>query len=71
MMEGKQVEDVTVDLSEGLLYIVPKDGYVYTAENGTAYTKSTDQDGKAFTLLPTRRQGAYCGAEALYRKDGV
>ena len=47
MREGKQVEDVTVDLSEGLLYIVPKDGYVYTAENGTAYTKSTDQDGKA------------------------
>ena len=47
MMEGKQVENVTVDLSEGLLYIVPKDGYVYTAENGTAYTKSTDQDGKA------------------------
>ena len=47
MMEGKQVEDGTVDLSEGLLYIVPKDGYVYTAENGTAYTKSTDQDGKA------------------------
>ena len=47
MMEGKQVEDVTVDLSEGLLYIVPKDGYVYTAETGTAYTKSTDQDGKA------------------------
>ena len=47
MMEGKQVEDVTVDLSDGLLYIVPKDGYVYTAENGTAYTKSTDQDGKA------------------------
>ena len=47
MMEDKQVEDVTVDLSEGLLYIVPKDGYVYTAENGTAYTKSTDQDGKA------------------------
>ena len=36
-----------MDLSEGLLYIVPKDGYVYTAENGTAYTKSTDQDGKA------------------------
>ena len=47
MMEDKQVEDVTVDLSEGLLYIVPKDGYVYAAENGTAYTKSTDQDGKA------------------------
>ena len=47
MTEDKQVEDVTVDLSEGLLYIVPKDGYVYTAENGTAYTKSTDQDGKA------------------------
>ena len=47
MMGDKQVEDVTVDLSEGLLYIVPKDGYVYTAENGTAYTKSTDQDGKA------------------------
>ena len=47
MMESKQVEDVTVDLSEGLLYIVPKDGYVYAAENGTAYTKSTDQDGKA------------------------
>ena len=47
MIEDKQVEDVTVDLSEGLLYIVPKDGYVYTAENGTAYTKSTDQDGKA------------------------
>ena len=36
-----------MDLSEGLLYIVPKDGYVYAAENGTAYTKSTDQDGKA------------------------
>ena len=47
MTEARQVEDVTVDLSEGLLYIVPKDGYVYTAENGTAYTKSTDQDGKA------------------------
>ena len=50
MMESKQVEDVTVDLSEGLLYIVPKDGYVYAAENGTAYTKSTDQDGKAVTF---------------------
>ena len=47
MTEDKQVADVSVDSSEGLLYIVPKDGYVYTAENGTAYTKSTDQDGKA------------------------
>ena len=47
MTEEKQVADVSVDSSEGLLYIVPKDGYVYTAENGTAYTKSTDQDGKA------------------------
>ena len=45
MTEDKQVEDVTVDLSEGLLYIVPKDGYVYTAEDGTAYTKSTDKSG--------------------------
>lgn len=45
MTEDKQVEDVTVDLSEGLLYIIPKDGYVYTAEDGTAYTKSTDKSG--------------------------
>ena len=61
-----------MDLSEGLLYIVPKDGYVYAAENGTAYTKSTDQDGKAvYAFYRRRRQGAYRGAEALYRKDGV
>ena len=45
MTESRQVEDVTVDLSEGLLYIIPKDGYVYTAEDGTAYTKSTDKGG--------------------------
>ena len=47
MTEDKQVEDVTVDSSEGLLYIIPKDGYVYTAEDGTVYTKSTDKDGNA------------------------
>ena len=46
MTEARQVEDVTVDSSEGLLYITPADGYVYTDEDGTAYTKSTDKDGK-------------------------
>ena len=47
MTEDRQVEDVSVDSSEGLLYITPKDGYVYTSEDGTAYTKSTDKDGTA------------------------
>ena len=47
MTEDRQVEDVSVDSSEGLLYITPKDGYVYTNKDGTAYTKSTDKDGKA------------------------
>ena len=47
MTEEKQVADVSVDSSEGLLYITPKDGYVYTDEDGVAYTKSTDQDGNA------------------------
>ena len=46
MTEARQVEDVTVDSSEDLLYITPADGYVYTDEDGTAYTKSTDKDGK-------------------------
>ena len=47
MTEDKQVADVSVDSSEGLLYITPKDGYVYTDEDGVAYTKSTDTDGDA------------------------
>ena len=47
MTEDRQVEDVSVDSSEGLLYITPKDGYVYTSKDGTAYTKSTDKAGKA------------------------
>ena len=47
MTEEKQVADVSVDSSEGLLYITPKDGYVYTDQNGVAYTKSTDTDGNA------------------------
>ena len=47
MTEDHQVADVSVDSSEGLLYITPQDGYVYTSEDGTAYTKSTDNDGKA------------------------
>ena len=47
MTEEKQVADVSVDSSEGLLYITPKDGYVYTDQNGVAYTKSTDTDGDA------------------------
>ena len=47
MTEQGQVADVSVDSSEGLLYITPRDGYVYTDENGTAYTKSTDKNGDA------------------------
>ena len=47
MTEEKQVADISVDSSEGLLYITPKDGYVYTDQNGVAYTKSTDTDGNA------------------------
>ena len=47
MTEEKQVADVSVDSSEGLLYITPRDGYVYTDQNGVAYTKSTDTDGDA------------------------
>ena len=47
MTEEKQVADVSVDSSEGLLYITPKDGYVYTDQNGVSYTKSTDTDGDA------------------------
>ena len=47
MTEQGQVADVSVDSSEGLLYITPRDGYVYTDENGTAYTKSTAKNGDA------------------------
>ena len=45
MTENRQVEDVTVDSSEGLLYITPRDGYVYTDSDGVSYTKSTDKNG--------------------------
>ena len=45
MTENRQVEDVTVDSSEGLLYITPRDGYVYTDSVGVSYTKSTDKNG--------------------------
>lgn len=59
MMESKQVEDVTVDLSEGLLYIVPNDGYVYTAENGHRLHQvhGSGRQGR-LRFYRRRRQGA-------------
>ena len=45
MTEQGQVADVSVDSSEGLLYITPRDGYVYTDSDGVSYTKSTDKNG--------------------------
>ena len=45
MVEDKQVEKVIFDSAESILTVVPKDGYVYTSEDGVAYTNGTDEDG--------------------------
>ncbi|MBE6964182.1 MAG: ATP-dependent zinc metalloprotease FtsH [Ruminococcaceae bacterium] len=39
------VEGVDFDTDEAILIITPADGYAYTAEDGTVYTKYTDEDG--------------------------
>ena len=53
MMEGKQVEDVTVDLSEGLLYIVPKDGLSTLLRTAPPTPSPRIRTARPFTLLPT------------------
>ncbi len=47
MVTGGDVQSVDFDNEEDLLLITPVDGYVYTAADGTSYTKSTDDKGNA------------------------
>ena len=47
MVLDGQVEAVSFDNEEAILIITPVDGYTYTAESGTTYTKRTDEDGNA------------------------
>ncbi len=42
MVESGQVEEILFDNEETILFIVPKEGYTYTDEEGTAYTKTAD-----------------------------
>ena len=45
MLDNGQVAGVDFDNSESILIITPIEGYVYTSEEGTAYTKTTFEDG--------------------------
>ena len=45
MVVDGQVEEVIFDSSENILTVVPKDGYVYTDEDGTKYTNTEDDKG--------------------------
>ena len=47
MVSSLAVESVDFDSNEAILLITPKDGYIYTDEDGVEYTKSTDEDGYA------------------------
>ena len=47
MLEAGQVSAVDFDNSESILLITPADGYVYTDKEGTAFTKTTREDGSA------------------------
>ena len=42
MVEDGQVEGVKFDDSEPILLITPAEGFAYTAENGTVYTRTKD-----------------------------
>ena len=46
MAADGQVEHVDFDNEEAILLITPKDGYTYTAPDGTSYLKRTDERGK-------------------------
>ena len=45
MVIAGDVQSVDFDNEEEILLITPVDGYVYTAADGTAYTKGTDEKG--------------------------
>ena len=53
MVQDGQVESVDFDNDEAILLITPKDGYVYTAGDGTSYLKRTDEDGNAVYSVTT------------------
>ncbi len=42
LVDAGQVEEVVLDTTDNILRITPKDGYVYTDDNGTSYTKGPD-----------------------------
>ena len=51
MLDGGQVAGVDFDNDEAILIITPRDGYVYQDGEGTAYTKTTLEDGtSAYTF---------------------
>ncbi len=47
MVTDGQVAHVDFDNDEDILIITPRDGYVYTAADGTSYRKRTDDKGNA------------------------
>ena len=58
LVTGGLVEGVDFDTNEAILIITPADGYVYTDEDGTAYTKETDEDGNAVYRIAGKDQTA-------------
>ena len=48
MLDAGEAAGVDFDNSESILIITPVDGYVYTDGEGTAYTKTTLEDGTSF-----------------------
>ena len=48
MVESGEVDSVDFSNSENILIITPKDGYTYTDEDGTAFTKATDAKNQTY-----------------------
>ena len=48
MVENGEVSSVDFSNSENILIITPKDGYVYTDEDGRAFTKGTNAQGEEY-----------------------
>ena len=48
LVQNGQVYGIDFDTNEAILLITPVDGYVYTNDEGVAYTKATDEEGKSY-----------------------
>ena len=57
MVEAGQAESVEFDNAEAILFITPKDGYVYTSEDGVSYVKT--EDGYVYEDALGQKQAAH------------